>query len=118
MLSLNSTLGGGVVFLLKKAARRLRATEIARAAEEMQKMLAVLVGATWDWSSMAPIGFIQSVYPTKFGTPRQGAVVPDAVATLRLSALDASINPKQALEGLEEYSHLWLIWSAHTLDYD
>jgi tRNA-Thr(GGU) m(6)t(6)A37 methyltransferase TsaA len=68
------------------------------------------------WRSLQPIGEIRSIYSTKFGAPRQGAIVPDAVATLTLSLTD--IDAHQALEGLNEYSHVWLLWAAHLNEHD
>lgn len=77
-------------------------------------MLAILTSSiAWGgWNVLKPIGYIDSCYASKFGTPRQGAVVPDAAASLCLSELE-NIDAKQALEGLEQYSHVWLLWAAH-----
>ncbi|NCB91198.1 MAG: tRNA (N6-threonylcarbamoyladenosine(37)-N6)-methyltransferase TrmO [Clostridia bacterium] len=56
---------------------------------------------------MRPIAHIHSDFPTKFGIPRQSGLV---------SALRSSIvfvpqyRTPEALRGLEEFSHIWLIW--------
>ena len=57
--------------------------------------------------SMEPIAHIRSDFAEKFGVPRQSGLA---------DALEASIvftptyrNP-DALRGLEDFSHLWLIW--------
>jgi len=61
---------------------------------------------------LTPIGHIESCFGEKFATPRQGALVPDARATLRLELGDG-MDPRAALDGIEEYSHVWLLWSCH-----
>jgi tRNA (adenine37-N6)-methyltransferase len=60
-------------------------------------------------ANVKPIGVVQSCWQQKFGTPRQGCLAPDARATLRLELQDG-LNAAHACEGLEEYSHVWLIW--------
>lgn len=59
---------------------------------------------------MKPIGTIESCYKDKFGIPRQPGLVPAATAKLRLRA---DLHPEQALQGLDGFSHLWLIWEFH-----
>ena len=55
-----------------------------------------------------PIGFIHTNYPDKFGIPRQSGIVDDAGYIELLKPY----NDVNALRGLEEFSHLWLIWLA------
>merc|ERR1712185_853801 len=70
--------------------------------------------SSWDpLSSLRPIGHIDSVWRHKFATPRQGSVTPSARARLHLDGLDSSLDAAQSLEGLESYSHVWLVWLAH-----
>lgn len=57
-----------------------------------------------------PIGHIKSVFKTRFGTPRQPLLVPSARATLELRR---DLQPELALEGLEKFSHIWLIFEFH-----
>ena len=38
---------------------------------------------------------------------------PSARARLHLDGLDDSLDAAQSLEGLESYSHVWLVWLAH-----
>ncbi len=59
---------------------------------------------------MEPIAYIESCYRDKFGTPRQSGLSPHAWAKIKLRA---DLHPEQALEGLEGFSHLWLIWIFH-----
>jgi tRNA-Thr(GGU) m(6)t(6)A37 methyltransferase TsaA len=55
------------------------------------------------------IGTISSVFKLKYGTPRQGTIAPTARGTFTL----APSIPASALEGLEEYSHVWLVFVFH-----
>ena len=57
-----------------------------------------------------PIGIIRSCFPEKFGIPRQPGLVKEAHATLELLPPYDRI---EALEGLEAFSHLWLIFVFH-----
>lgn len=59
---------------------------------------------------MKPIGILESCYPDKFGTPRQPGLVKEAWAKLRV---DRKFQPEQALQGLEGFSHVWLIFLFH-----
>lgn len=59
-----------------------------------------------DWL-MSPIGFVESAFLCKNGTPRQPGIVPAAPARLRVCW---GSNPAHALEGLEAFSHVWLLW--------
>ncbi len=59
---------------------------------------------------MEPIGYIESCYKDKFGTPRQPGLVKKALAKLKIRA---DLQPAEALQGLEGFSHVWLIWVFH-----
>ncbi|MCH2534223.1 MAG: tRNA (N6-threonylcarbamoyladenosine(37)-N6)-methyltransferase TrmO [Bdellovibrionales bacterium] len=59
---------------------------------------------------LKPIGYVESVYKQKFGVPRQSLLVDEAKAVLHL---DRKIVTAQALEGIEEFSHIWLIFGFH-----
>lgn len=59
---------------------------------------------------LKPIGYLESCYRDKFGTPRQPGLSPQAWARLKIRA---DLQPEQALEGLEKFSHLWLIFVFH-----
>ncbi|KAM7268559.1 hypothetical protein ACFE04_010725 [Oxalis oulophora] len=56
------------------------------------------------------IGVVQSCFSTRNGTPRQPLLVPLARACLNF---DPSRVPPASLEGLEEYSHCWIIYVFH-----
>ncbi|PRP75944.1 hypothetical protein PROFUN_01660 [Planoprotostelium fungivorum] len=59
-----------------------------------------------------PIGYIESVFKEKNGTPRQGRLSKHSKATLKIN-YGPNINADHSLEGLEEYSHVWLIFVFH-----
>ncbi|MGZ3745715.1 MAG: tRNA (N6-threonylcarbamoyladenosine(37)-N6)-methyltransferase TrmO [Pseudobdellovibrionaceae bacterium] len=61
-------------------------------------------------SDLKPIGYLQSSYRDKFGTPRQPGLSPHAWSRLKIRA---DLQPEQALQGLEKFSHLWLIFIFH-----
>ena len=54
-----------------------------------------------------PIGYIKNAFPTKFGLPRQGGICQSITATL---IFEPEYRVAEALRGLEEYSHVWIIW--------
>ncbi|KAL9242249.1 hypothetical protein vseg_016269 [Gypsophila vaccaria] len=59
---------------------------------------------------LVPIATVQSCFSTRNGTPRQPLLVPLARACL---IFDPSRVPPASLEGLEEYSHIWIIFVFH-----
>ena len=65
------------------------------------------------WTELRPIGHIESCWPARFGAPRQGSIVPDSRARLRLDGLADGVDGRAALDGLADYSHVWLLWAAH-----
>eukprot|EP00761_Pharyngomonas_kirbyi_P014790 gb/GECH01014820.1/.p1 GENE.gb/GECH01014820.1/~~gb/GECH01014820.1/.p1 ORF type:complete len:472 (+),score=149.14 gb/GECH01014820.1/:1-1416(+) len=60
-------------------------------------------------SVFKPIGYLDSVYKNKHGAPRQGSVTSAAKArfTIDMNQVGA------ALEGLEDFSHIWVIFVFH-----
>ena len=56
------------------------------------------------------LGFIRSPYKQKFGTPRQAALTPGVTAYLELNT---NVVPPGSLEGLERYSHIWVLYFFH-----
>ena len=57
--------------------------------------------------SIEPIGFIESPYKEKFAVPRQPRLVPSARAKVRLVG---AANSPEALRGIEQFSHVWLLF--------
>lgn len=57
-----------------------------------------------------PIGKVISCYPDKFGTPRQPGLVKTSWAKIQI---DKKWQPEAALEGLNGFSHLWVVFCFH-----
>jgi tRNA (adenine37-N6)-methyltransferase len=67
-----------------------------------------------DDFTLRPIAHIRSCYPERFGIPRQSGLVPAATAQI----VFANTGDNQlALRGIEEFSHLWVIFWFHGQDY-
>jgi tRNA (Thr-GGU) A37 N-methylase len=60
--------------------------------------------------TLLPIGTIRSVFKDRRGAPRQGCLVPGALARLELSP---GVQARDSLQGLGSFSHLWLIFVFH-----
>ena len=58
---------------------------------------------------MPIIGYMHSPYHEKFGIPRQ----PNLVNVESYIEMQLPYNDLLAFEGIEEFSHLWLIWQFH-----
>ncbi|MBR4869050.1 MAG: SAM-dependent methyltransferase, partial [Clostridia bacterium] len=56
---------------------------------------------------MNPIAHIYTDFPTKFGIPRQSGLIEELVGKI---VFTKEYRDPQALRGLEEFSHLWLLW--------
>lgn len=56
---------------------------------------------------MKPIARIHTDFPTKFGIPRQSGLVKNLRGTV---VFEPEYRNADALRGIEEFSHLWLIW--------
>ncbi len=56
---------------------------------------------------MEPIAHIRSPFAEKFGVPRQGNLAPSVESFVAFTP--AYCNP-DCLRGIEQFSHLWLIW--------
>lgn len=55
------------------------------------------------------IGYMRSPYQEKFGIPRQ----PNLVEIESYIEMQGVYNDLNAFQGIEEFSHLWLIWQFH-----
>ena len=53
------------------------------------------------------IAKMKSDFPTKFGIPRQSGLVDDLRSTI---IFEPEYRNSDALRGIEEFSHLWIIW--------
>lgn len=59
-----------------------------------------------DEISMRPIGRVESCFGEKFGTPRQSGLVPEARGRIVFS----DEVPAGACRGLEDFSHVWIVF--------
>lgn len=57
---------------------------------------------------MKIIARIRNPYDGKFGVPRQSGLVEEVVSTI---VFEPEYRVQEALRGIEEFSHLWLIWA-------
>lgn len=57
--------------------------------------------------SIEPIAKIYNGYHEKFGVPRQSGLVPSAISYI---VLEEKYRIDEALRGIEEYSHIWVLW--------
>ena len=60
-----------------------------------------------DSFTLRPIARVRCDFPTKFGVPRQSGLSPSLRAEI---IFEEPYRDKNALRGLEDYSHIWLIW--------
>lgn len=56
---------------------------------------------------MKAIAHIHTEFPTKFGIPRQSGIIESLQGTI---VFEPEYRNPEAVRGLEEFSHLWLIW--------
>ncbi|PQJ67720.1 tRNA (N6-threonylcarbamoyladenosine(37)-N6)-methyltransferase TrmO [Photobacterium angustum] len=57
--------------------------------------------------NIEPIGIIHSPYKEKFAVPRQPGLVPSARSEI---VLQGAANSLEAVRGIEQFSHLWLLF--------
>ena len=57
-----------------------------------------------------PVGFIESCYQQKFGIPRQPGLVKQATASL---TLQPEYSKSEIFRGIEQFSHLWIVFVFH-----
>lgn len=67
-------------------------------------------GSTVGRFTYIPIGTLASCFMDRRGTPRQGMLAPAARAELKI---DSRVIQPSALEGLEAFSHVWLLYDFH-----
>lgn len=57
--------------------------------------------------TVTPIAHIQTDFPEKFGLPRQSGIIDELVGKI---IFEPEYRNKEALRGLENFSHIWLLW--------
>lgn len=65
--------------------------------------------------SFKAIGVIRTDFPEKRAVPRQPTIGPKLQGCIALSR-DIFTNPEHSLDGLHEFSHLWIIYHFHRND--
>ncbi|XP_045762311.1 tRNA (adenine(37)-N6)-methyltransferase [Maniola jurtina] len=65
-----------------------------------------------DEITYRPIGYIETAFSNKRGVPRQPSVLTSARGVV---VIDPNVfsNPEHALSGLDEFSHMWIIFHFH-----
>ncbi|MBQ6771834.1 MAG: tRNA (N6-threonylcarbamoyladenosine(37)-N6)-methyltransferase TrmO [Bacteroidales bacterium] len=58
-------------------------------------------------TKLKPIAHIQTDFPTKFGIPRQSGIVASLQGRI---VFEPEYRNVEAVRGLEEFSHIWLVW--------
>ena len=58
-------------------------------------------------STIRVIAHIRTDFPTKFGIPRQSSLVDELTGEI---VFEPEYRQIEAFRGIEEYSHLWLLW--------
>ena len=75
--------------------------------EEERKYGTVAIGIRLVGPDLRIIARVKNDFPTKFGLPRQGGLVEEIKGTINFLP---EYRVKEALKGLEGYSHVWVIW--------
>lgn len=60
-----------------------------------------------DNMNIKPIAHIQTDFPTKFGVPRQSGIIESLKGRI---VFEPEYRNAEAVRGLEEFSHIWLLW--------
>lgn len=60
-----------------------------------------------DEFTVRAIAYIHSDFPEKFGIPRQSGIVEELKSTV---IFEPDYRNTDAVRGLEQYSHIWLLW--------
>ena len=60
-----------------------------------------------DGILMRPVARIRTDFTTKFGVPKQAGLVPELTARV---VFEPEYRSADAVRGLEEFSHVWLLW--------
>lgn len=62
---------------------------------------------------MKMIAHIETDFPEKFGLPRQSGLVPELKGRI---VFEPEFRNKASLKGLEEFSHIWILWQFEGVD--
>ncbi|XP_063372816.1 tRNA (adenine(37)-N6)-methyltransferase [Cydia amplana] len=103
---------------IKEALSELRCANCADSASTVQRNLVEQPSSSSEVDggiAYRAIGVIETSFQNKRGVPRQPSVLAKARGTV---VIDPSIfnNPEHALSGLEEFSHMWIIFHFHATE--
>lgn len=59
---------------------------------------------------MKPIGYIHTDFKDKFGIPRQSGIIDELFGQI---IFEPKYRQEEAFRGLEDFSHIWLLWEFH-----
>ena len=91
-----------------RSEERAGRTKVERKLREQSRAPAAEASTAHSYS---PIGYLTSCYVERRGTPRQGCLVPSARAQLKVSS--QTVQAVAALDGLAQFSHVWLVYDFH-----
>lgn len=63
-----------------------------------------------DGTTMKTIAYFESCFSCRNGAPRQGSLVPSSRGKLKLLSQHFDGRAGHAFDGLQDFSHVWLIW--------
>ncbi len=75
--------------------------------DQEQEHGVVAIGIRLVGPELRVIARVKNDFPTKFGLPRQGGLVDEIKGTIKFLP---EYRVKEALKGLNGYSHIWVIW--------
>lgn len=70
------------------------------------------IASTSSSVCLKPIGTIRTQFPEKRAVPRQTTLCPKLLGCIEITK-DIFNNPEHSLDGLNEFSHLWIIYHFH-----
>ncbi len=62
--------------------------------------------------SFTPIGYVRGGFAERFGVPRQARLAPDVPARIEIVP---PYNRREAWQGLDQFSHVWLVFGFHAV---
>lgn len=78
-------------------------------AREKQMTFTSVESSDCHMMNLSTIGLVVSPYTKRMGTPRQGMLVPSSRGFIQFS----STLPPEAVDGIDGYSHIWVIFAFH-----
>ena len=97
---------------LRKEERRGR-TRAEAALRNLSKQRDRIPTQSLRTRQVAAIGHVETPFVKRSGTPRQGMVCPSSRGVVKLDQAAHACLSRAALDGLEDYSHIWLLFEFH-----